>query len=72
MRMLFKPIGFNDSHIISKRSDRNFVFLIQRALLLGLKEARKLNEMQYRQVEAALLEQYRECVKESAELSIDD
>ena len=72
MRMHFRSIGIYDSHQISKETDYNFIFLIQRAVLLGLKEAGQLNEMQHRQAEAALLQQYREVIRANAKSAADD
>lgn len=72
MRMTFKSIVFNNYHQISKQTECDFIFHFQRAVLLELKEAGHLNEMQYRQAEATLLEQYRANIREHAESLKDD
>ena len=53
-------MGVRNSHPITKQTDFDFLFLLQRSVLLGLKESTMLNEMQLRQAEAVLLRQYRE------------
>lgn len=70
MRMYFRPLEFDNCHQIAKQTDFNF--LIQCAALFGLKEAGRLNEMQHRQAEATLLEQYRANIREHAESLKDD
>lgn len=60
MKMDFRLIGVANYHPITKSSDRDFVFLIQRSALLCLKEDGILNEMQYRMAEEMLLRQDRE------------
>ena len=72
MRMYFRLFQIDNCHQISKQNEGNFIFLIQRAVLLGLKEAGRLNEMQHRQAEATLLEQYRANIREHAESLKDD
>lgn len=72
MRMTFKSIKFNNHHQILKQTECDFIFLFQRAVLLGLKEDGRLNEMQHRQAEATLLEQHREYIRGHAELLSDD
>lgn len=62
MKTTFKLIRVEDDHSITKSSDNDFMLLVQRAVLLGLKDAGALNEMQYRQAENGLLRQYREDV----------
>lgn len=63
MRMYFRFAGIDDCHLLTKQTDCNFIFLAQHAVLLGLKDAELLTEMQYRQAEEALLGQYREDIK---------
>lgn len=63
MRMYFRLFRIDNCHQISKQNEGNFIFLIQRAVLLGLKEAGRLNEMQHRHTEATLLEQHREYIR---------
>ena len=72
MKMSYKPTDMTDSHHISMNTDSRFIFLFQRALLLGLKETGHLNEMQHRQAEATLLAQYREYIREHAGAIKDD
>ena len=72
MRMSYRSIGISKCHLIKRRTDCKFFLLIQRAVLLGLKEAGCLNEMQHRQAEAKLLEQHREYIRSHAELLSDD
>ena len=67
MRMSYKSIEITDCHQILLRTDSSFFFVLQKTLLLGLKEAGWLNEMQHRQAEATLLEQHREYIREYAE-----
>ena len=72
MRMTFRSIKEHNHQQIPKQTECDFIFLIQRAVLLGLKEAGRLNEIQHRQTEAALLQQYREAIRANAELQNDD
>ena len=71
MRMHYKPVAF-DNHPVSRKSDYRFCFLMQRAVLLGLKETGQLNEMQHRQAEETLLKQYRAYTRECTMLCKDD
>lgn len=59
MKTFFRLIEVQNEHAIAKSSDANFLFLIQHAALLGLKDVGCLNEMQFRQAEEMLLQQYR-------------
>ena len=70
--MHYKLIESDNQQQISKQSESDFYILIQRAVLLGLKEAGRLNEMQHRQAEATLLEQHRAYIRERAESLKDD
>lgn len=72
MRMHFRSIQIDNCHRITTQTDCNFMFLIQRAVLLGLKEAGRLNEMQHRHADSALLRQFREAIKANTEPSVDD
>lgn len=72
MKACYLFIGNDFDHQITKHFNSKFLFLIQRALLLGLKESYHLNEMQHRQAEATLLEQHREYIREQAESLKDD
>ena len=45
---------------ITEEQDAEFLFLLQNAILLALKEAGRLNEMQYRYAEEKLKTQRRE------------
>lgn len=72
MRMHYRFIEVDYRHQISTQTDCNLIFLIQRAVLLGMKEAGRLSEMQHRQAEATLLEQHREYIRGHAELLSDD
>ena len=47
---------------ITKEQDHEFLYAYQRAVLLALKEAGRLNESQYRYAEEKLKEQQREMV----------
>ena len=47
---------------ITKEQDHAFLYAYQRAVLLALKEAGRLNESQYRYAEEKLKEQQREMV----------
>ncbi len=47
---------------ITKEQDHVFLYAYQRAVLLALKEAGRLNETQYRYAEEKLKEQQREMV----------
>lgn len=57
--MVFKLIGVTDNHPVKESGDLGFLFLMQRAALLGLKDAGQLNEMQYRYAEENLHTQFR-------------
>ena len=72
MRMSYRSIGISKCNLIKRRTDCNFFLLFQRAVLLGLKEAGGLNEMQHRQAEATLHEQHREYIREYTEFLKDD
>lgn len=72
MRMHFISTGLENCDVITKHTNCNFIFLIQRSMLWGLKEAGHLNEMQYRQAEATLLEQHRENIRAHAVPLKDD
>ena len=50
---------------ITKEQDHAFLYAYQRAVLLALKEAGRLNETQYRYAEEKLKEQQREMVLKS-------
>ena len=67
MRMTFRSIIDHNYYQISKQSKSDFIFLFQRAVLLGLKEAGYLNEIQHRHAEATLLEQHLKYIREHAE-----
>ena len=61
--MLFRFIENTNAHLITRATDCSFLFLIQRATLLALKEANHLTEMQYRQAEEVLLQQCKKNLK---------
>lgn len=63
LKMVFKLIGVTDNHPVIKSSDFGFLLLMQHAALLGLKDSGQLNEMQCRQAEESLLDQFRNHVK---------
>ena len=63
MNTIFRLIGLENDHPVTKASDRNFLVLIQRAVLLALKDAGTLNEMQHRQAEEELLRQYTDGIR---------
>lgn len=50
---------------IQKETDREFLFAFQRALLLALKEAEFLNELQYRYAAEQLRQQYHASLPEN-------
>ena len=60
MRMQFRPLGAEQVYDITIETHRDFLFLFQQAVLLGLKEAGKINHMQLRKAESVLHRQYRE------------
>lgn len=53
----------HNEHPIRKSTDAEFLFLIQRAALLGLKDAGILNEVQHRHAEEMLTQQHRAAVR---------
>lgn len=59
MKMFFRLIGVETDQSVTNTTDCDFLFLIQRAALLALKDTEKLTETQQRQAEEALLLQYR-------------
>ena len=50
---------------ITKEQDQEFLYTYQRAVLLALKEAGRLNEMQYRYAEEELKAQFGAVLRES-------
>lgn len=73
MKLFFTLIGVENNHPVVRSTDCSFFLLIQRAALLGLKDAGRLTEMQHRHAEEALLQQYRERIRTSAiEVTSDD
>ena len=58
--MTFRPIGVKNDRPVIKKTDGEFLYLIQHAALLGLKDAVYLTQMQYRQAEEKLRQQHRE------------
>lgn len=54
---------------ITKEQDHAFLYAYQRAVLLALKEAGRLNETQYRYAEEKLKEQQREILLKSRNIS---
>lgn len=67
MKMDFYPEETDNFHIINKQTDSGFLFLIQRAVLLGLKEKGALTGIQHRLAEEMLLQQYRDDFSSSSE-----
>lgn len=63
MKMVYKLIEVTDEHPVIESRDYGFWDLMQRAALLGLKEAVQLNEIQCRQAEEILLAQFRKHVR---------
>ena len=56
-------VGIEHDHRITKETDGQFLFELQRAILLSLKEGRALDEAQYRYAEEKLKTQLRSCEK---------
>ena len=54
MKMYYKFVGIHDACMTTKEENNSFNFLIQRAILLALKEAGVLNMMQHRLAEGYL------------------
>ena len=52
-------VGIEHDHRITKETDSRFLFELQRAILLSLKEGGALNEAQYRYAEEKLKAQLR-------------
>lgn len=71
MKMNFYPLGVENLHPITYASDSSFMLLIQRAALLGLKDAGLLNEMQLRHTDDLLLKQYRD-VCSTSDFGVDN
>ena len=61
--------SFENDRRITKEQDHAFLYAYQRAVLLALKEAGRLNETQYRYAEEKLKEQQREMVLISRSIS---
>lgn len=59
MKTVFRLMEVENSHPITAQTEPEFLALLQRSILLGLKEMGALNETQYRRAEEALLRQYR-------------
>lgn len=57
MKMYFKPMEIINDHKISHAADLDFLFLLQQAALMGLRENGILNEMQFREAEGLLYRQ---------------
>lgn len=54
-------VGIEHDHRITKETDSQFLFELQRAILLSLKEGGALDEAQYRYAEEKLKAQLRNC-----------
>lgn len=54
-------VKIEHDHRITKETDSRFLFELQRAILLSLKEGGALNETQYRYAEEKLKAQLRSC-----------
>ena len=61
MKMKFTPLPVIHEHPVTQSAAPAFLYLIQHGALLGLREAGYLNEMQLRQAEDALQQQYPSC-----------
>lgn len=72
MKMHFKPMGVENDHKITEQTEADFLILLQRAVLLGLKENGCLTEMQQHQAEENLMHQYRESRNVRSGLYCDD
>lgn len=62
MTTVFKLIGTENGQ---PEINGPFLFLLQQGALLGLKDAKLLNEVQYRQAEQMLLHRYTQDVRPS-------
>lgn len=67
MKTMFRLVSIENQHAINASTDSDFLFLMQRAVLMGLKEAGSLSELQYRHAEESLLKQYRENIRAAVE-----
>jgi hypothetical protein len=71
MGIYFRLIGIKNHRLITKQNDCNFIFHIQQAALLGLKESGQITVMQYRQAEEMLLKQYHKDIQTHLSASSD-
>ena len=62
-----KLITVEDNRSIARDADIDFFYELQRGVLLSLKEAGKLTEMQYRNAEETLKEQRRAIIRSKIE-----
>ena len=60
-------VGIEYDHRITKETDSRFLFELQRAILLSLKEGGALDEAQYRYAEEKLKAQLRNCERRFSE-----
>lgn len=56
-------LGIDHDHKITNETDQEFLYELQNALLLALKERGTLNEMQYRIAHQKLKSQYQDSMK---------
>lgn len=63
MKISFRFIGIHSDDSAPNHSIDSFSFHFQRAILLGLKETGVLTQMQHRNAEAALCQQYNKISK---------
>ena len=56
MKLYFQPLMKEKTSIVT---DSHFLFLMQHATLLGLKDAGLITQIQYREAEKVLLQQYK-------------
>ena len=63
MKTYFGLENIEDNHHITSVSDSDFWFMLQHALLLGIKDSGMLSEMQFRLSVEALQRQHREAIR---------
>lgn len=63
--------GIDNDHAITKETDYEFLYHLQKGLLLALKEQELLSTTQYRQAEESLRKQHRNRAREQARAAAD-
>lgn len=59
MKLIFKLIEVENKRSLDIGTDSEFIYLIQHAALLGLKDAGLITEMEHRNTEQIIIRQYR-------------